>query len=682
MSSRPTSALFLPLCAALLGSCDAEDDPQADLAEFRSEIGEVGLSRVVIARMYQGPKWIVEDVPASAPVADKVKHVCDAIKPLLPTYVSGLVRLDATDDIAAIEDMKDVFAGVKSCVRDHVLAKTGRKVRFDVVLNALHYTAETKGVTDKSVGLGLLEARVASANAALKPDGYFFDFFSDPWVVTPEEGEDYHPDALADGIKVIQKQGRFVGGNMLRTFTPPGADFMAFTDRGGGVNVHDVVDRLAKQNSEVPMLLHIRNDPHCRGSEGRLYVGADRPYRKRQLRRHVKWADQFGLTYMYPVFFPLYSPNFVETTDCDHPKPDHGDKVHAGFVFDASLDGNLLDRMKEYLGPAPKKGELLKKQKLSNLDAMPTAYDADDDGLIAVHRADDALGGHHYAISLYELEVDAGLDVTAEGYFSLAPTQGPGTAPLYGCELGAGRRLLTTDPACEGLGASGGALGFIGASALAGTVPLHRLARGEPLDILYTTSPTERGAALAGGFGYGGVDGHVWDELGYAVLDEPEPEPEPEPAPEPDPMDPPPEPEPPCSGPRTPVYRGYHTVRKQHLFAVDHDELLVPNMTDEGAPFQLRPGEPAFGWAPLYRCLLPKSWHMLTRSPGCEGAANAIQEGVLGNIATVAQPGTLPVRRYFRADPDGNDYVYVLGAECVDIPNFTCEGILGYVGPP
>lgn len=63
------------------------------------------------------------------------------------------------------------------------------------------------------------------------------------------------------------------------------------------------------------------------------------------------------------------------------------------------------------------------------------------------------------------------------------------------------------------------------------------------------------------------------------------------------------------------------------------------------------------------------------------GVENTVLEGVLGNIAATQVSGTLPVRRYFRADPDGNDYVYVLGSDCADVPGFTCEGVVGYVCP-
>ena len=660
----PRPIALVPACLALLAACEHDDDRVAELEEFRSEIGEAGLSRIAIARMYQRGKWIVGAVAEDAPAAQKIAHVCAALTPLTPTYVSGLVRLDYDDKVT--QEMIDVFTGVKECVRQDALEKnTGRKVRFDVVLNAKHYTEQNDfGIDTKKEGLDRLKARLIGANK-LDPDGYLFDFFSDPW--TSKESV-FHTDALAEGIAFIQKQGRFVGGN-TGGFAPPGADFVAITDRGGFENVKETVDRLADW-PHIPVLLHIRNDPHCVGSEGRLYVEGDRAYRKQRLRRHVRWTDRLDLTYMFPALFPLYpTPPHVDA--CDHGKTDDPDPAHIGEVFDALLDGNLLDRMVEYIGPPPKKGQPVVKSKISDEDALPSEYDLADEGLVAVHLATDGdTGGHHYSTSLYELEEVEGLALDAEDYFSLARDPAPGTIALHRCDRADNGAFLSTDSECEGLGVDGGILGHVGAAQLDGTVPLYRLSRGAPADALYTTSALERDAAVAAGYAYVGVVAFVWDELGYAVPDLPDP-----PAPPPDPLTP-------CADPVRPIYRGYVPARRQHLFAVNHDEILVPGMNDEGVPFQLKPGAPTDGWSPFYRCFRPGFWHLLTTDPNCEGAPSTIREGSLGNIARDPLPGTLPLYRYFHADPQGiNDHLFVVGTGCVSIPGYVCKGVVGHVCP-
>ncbi len=702
MLPRLPAWLLLPLCLSPAGACD-EEDPLADLEEFRAELGEAGRSRVVIGRMYQGFKWTLEN--AGETRKERIDYVCKALGPLYPTYVSGLVRLGHQEIVdlqtdkhkAKREEMIAVFEGVKDCLRENADAGKRKRPRFDIILNALHYTAESKGVDNKFKGDKWLMDDVEDLDELFAPNGYFFDFFSDPFVTTkPKKGEEaevFHEEVITEGIPKIQKRGRFVGGNMLKTYIPKGSDFIAFTDRGLYDQVKHVMGEF--DGKKIPVLMHIRNDPHCVGSEGRIYIERKKSYRLERLHQHVKWERQFEFTYMYPVFFPLYPPS-AEKDPCDkHGEADEdmdgvADPIpHAGAAFDATLEAQLYARIKEYMGKAPKLGEpLLKKQALSNEDAAPTPYDLLDEGMVPVHRADDALGVHHYSASIDELEIEASLALTPENYFVLARDQGPGTVPLRRCDVAGGSSLLTTASDCVGLGVDAGALGFVGTSAIDVTVPLHHLSRLGPVDHLYTTSAVERDAALAEGYTYEGVAGYVWDEYGNAVLDEPDPPPppdEPDPPPPPDEPDPPPDDPPPaqpCDAPLQPVYRGYHTERAQHLFAVNHDELLVPNMTDEGVPFQLKAGAAPGGWRPLYRCLLPEAWHLLTVDPNCEGAPGAVQEGVLGNVALTQLAGTLPVRRYFRPDPDGNDYLYILGADCTDIPNFTCAGIMGYVCPP
>jgi hypothetical protein len=666
------------LALLLLPTSPACDDGPSELDEFRKEIGQVGLSRVVIARMYQRGKWVIGAVPDDAPHAAKIAYVCDAIAPLEPTYVSGLVRLDGDNDEGKkMDEMVAVFKGVKDCIRDRLEKKHGnkaRKVRYDVVLNAQHYTGESEKngkVMSKGEGYAKLEARLETANL-LEPDGYFFDFFSVPWAPWIEEV--HHPEALEKGIALIHKQDRFVGGNVLGRIIPSGSDFVAITDRGGYDDVKIHADKLASEKPDMPVLLHIRNDPHCDGSEGRLYVERTTKWRKQVLRRHIDWEREFGFTYMYPVFFPLHKPN-ANKEDCDRkgfhepPADDDGD------AFDATTDSDLIERMKHYLGaPADGKGGAMERPAVSDEDAVPTVFDAGDDGLIPIHRATHPVEQRQVlAPSLHAIDEDTSIDLELETYFSLARTPAPGTVPLHRCDAGAGHSFVTTDPACEGSGSDLGVVGFIADTPLAGTVPLHRLVRGDGTDHLYTTSAPERDAAVAGGYTYEKIAGHVWDELGYAVAEVP-------PA---DPMAPPPAPALPCDPPLQPVYKGYHPKRGQHLFAIDHDELLVPMMIDEGIAFHLKPAPaPDPRWVAFFRCVMPQTWHLLTVDPACEGLQDSFNEGALGNLATTALPGTVALYRYFHPGPDGkHDHFYVTGTACEAIAGYTCDGSVGYVCP-
>ena len=642
-------ALAIPL--ASFAACDDPGETR-DLEAFRGEIGNQTHARLVIARMYQHDEWMIREVADASP-DKKIAYVCDEIARLKPTYVSGLVRLDESDKIT--QEMLDIYDGVKKCIRKQV----DHKVRFDVVLNALQYTSEDPkvgGIDSKKEGLELLKARVKSADA-LAPDGYFFDFFSEPWKGA--EGP-WHRDALVEGIAWIQARGAFVGGNVKKGIIPEGTDFVALADTGGPDEVRHQMDLLrgGKAEPPVPVLLHIRNDPHIEGSEGRRYIEGTTKYRKRVIRRHVGLQSE-GLTYMYPVFFPLYPPS----------------DAHA---FDAGQDGTLLDRMRDHLGPVKDPADHAKLPAVSDEDAEFTPYDTKDLGLIAIHRAVSPDLQHVYAVSPYELEDSAEAPtVEYEDYFALARDQADSTAPLHRCDLGGGAHLYTTDAACEGHGIVGVPLGFIAITPVDAAVPLHRLRRGDGSDFLFTTSALERDAAIADGYVHEGIAGHVWDEVGYAVADAPD-----EPTDPPDPMDPPPPAA--CDAPLVPIYVGFHEVRKQHLFATNRDELNVPNMTDQGVAFQLKPSPPPDArWVPFFRCLLPNSWHLLTVDPGCEGAASAVNEGTLGNISTAPLTGTAKLFRYFHSDPGGkNDHFFKIGTACETIAGYTCASAAGYVCPP
>ena len=616
-------ALVVALSAVgCVGAVESEDE----VASFRADLSRRGVSRVVIARMFQRENWTLpaadtyraSELPR---VADRrIAYVCDAIAPLRPTYVSGLVRLEHDQEIT--DRQAEIFAGVKACIR----GRTGHRVRFDVVLNALHYTDSGEGISSRREGAERLYARLRSANDRLDPDGYFFDFYSTPWT---DPTRRFHRDALLDGIRRIHGSGRFVGGNVWRGVVPAGSDFVSTNDRGGKDNVAHNMELLRDRG--VPVLMHIRNDPHIDGTEGRLWNERGRAYRKRILRRHVRWQE-LGYNYMFPVFFPL-RPGRIS--------------------YDAAADGNMLDRIGAYMDAGTDRARLAV---LAAEDGAPTPYDSDDDGMVSVHRA--YHGGaqqHLYSTSLLELDQADGLATEMEDFFSLARTAAPGTTPLYRCYLGSGWHLLTGDAACEGApsATNEGALGHLATAPVPGTVPLHRLFRAEGPDHFYTTSAPERDLAVRYGYAYEGVVGHVWDEWGYAV---PESE-------------------------RIAIHRAYHPRNRQHLFSTSLAEITGAaglTLEAEGAFHLSRSADT--GTAPLHRCYLGRGWHLLTTHASCEHAPGAVDEGVMGHLATTPLPGTIPLYRLFHAG--ALDHFYTTSAAERDYAvtlGYVAEGVSGHV---
>lgn len=655
----------LATAAVVLGGlgCATEEPENGAL---QAELTRRTLQRVVIARMYQRDHWVVPGVDPAVDRAAAAQHVCDAIAPLRPTYVSGLVRLDHADTIR--EEQVDMFRRVRRCIRERV----PHPVRFDVVLNALDYTDGTPedGSCDPPSPARMsaeelterLRRRRRSIEERLAPDGYFFDFFSQPWVRDDRDGGPWRPRVLEDEMRRMQRDGLFVGGNVWGGHVPPGASYVAITDRAGRERVIEQAERLRAQG--VPVLLHIRNDPHIEGSGGRLWNERDRAYRKQQLRRHVRWAEESRATYMYPVFFPL----------APHPAPTgRGCDRERWIAYDASADGNMLDRMRDYMGGGDRAARLMSR---AGEDALPSAIDEDDDGMRVVHRAVHAGAAQHlYSGSLLEIEDAAALTTEVESYFALARSAAPGTAPLYRCDLGHGDHLLTRDAACEGApGARAeGSLGLAATSPIAGTVPLFRLYRegssSASSDHFYTTSAIERDGAAAYGYVSEGIVGHVWDASGLAVADEGAPVAPPEPA---------------TTPVRITVHRGVHGATGQHLFSTSLDEILdAPGVTREASVFLLVPAGTA-GTLPLHRCYLGGGWHLLTTSETCEGAPGAVREGALGNLSPTPAPGTIPLFRLFKPGTR-QDHFYTIdpSERAIAIAlGYRDEGIAGYAFTP
>jgi hypothetical protein len=236
------------------------------------------LSRVTITRMFQHDHWTIDAVEAGSST-DKVNYLCQALQPLRPTYVSGLVRLNGTEPVTP--EQVEIFTGVKNCLPD---------TKFDVVLNAEDYY---DGRTD-------LTGRLQQLQQSLQPHGWFFDFFTKPWKVGKARN-------MQAGMRWIRDQRMFVGGNTWGAGNlPDHADFIAVTNLGGLAKAADLAQRIKRQRPDLPVLMHIRNDPQRNGSEGLEWIKAAPERRAQFLHDHVASVRKGEFDhYMFPVFFPL-----------------------------------------------------------------------------------------------------------------------------------------------------------------------------------------------------------------------------------------------------------------------------------------------------------------------------------------------------------------------------------------
>jgi hypothetical protein len=271
------------------------------------------LDRVVIARMYQNGNWTIPAAQDFTPER-KIEYVCKALAYLKPSYVSGLVRLDWRKDSPHLDQQVKVFTGVRDCVRREV----NKDVKFDIALNALHYTDSGEGVSDAKAGTERMRERLRSAQAAFHPDGWFFDFYANLYK-DDKYGSRRFSEPLENGITWIHdtkdhKPRQFVGGTIwgLDHKLPPHSDFFAVTDRGGPDYTENLVKGLQREHQHTPILMHIDNDPEHEDSKSSKFWRRSEQYRNDVI--HQQFKDRrVGYRYMFPVFFPTRpGPGHVE----------------------------------------------------------------------------------------------------------------------------------------------------------------------------------------------------------------------------------------------------------------------------------------------------------------------------------------------------------------------------------
>jgi hypothetical protein len=320
--------LLLLLC---LVGCIVGDEEEAPDDITTIEAGSDLMKRVVIGRLYQKADFTLTNVGASA--GERITYACNVLKQLRPTYVSGLVRIDDDNPIPA--EVVTVFNGIRACLPG---------AKFDVVLNAEHYT-DPKRHPNGQVARDALKRRADEVKNVMHADIVFFDFFNSPYNAGHEN---WYRDALTDGVRYIRKTlGMRVGGNVWGLDLPPGSDFVALDnfDRGAVDGYAYNKKQIDKFRGRVPILLHIENNPQKRDSKGLDWINNGTEYRKNIIARMSGDQAKEHFSYMFPVFFPLQC---CTAAGCGPDKCD--DNPSARLAYDASRDGNMLQKMAEGLG--------------------------------------------------------------------------------------------------------------------------------------------------------------------------------------------------------------------------------------------------------------------------------------------------------------------------------------------
>ncbi len=353
------------LVVASLTSCALAED--ADLGtESRAALNaNDAFRRVVAARMYQHDVWMLPAADGYRaaefpdPVDQHIAYVCDKLAELRPTYVSGLLRFDALETVDAASDQARVFNGVRTCLE----VALDQNVRFDVVLNAIHYTkpqameGKPKYSTKRQAARALKD-RLAEIDSILQPDIIFFDFYSVPF-----NHSNWFPDALEEGIRWIHEDAehaRYVGGNVWGLNVPKKSDFVVLDnfDRKHMSGFDFVKHQAARLGPDYPVLMHIENNPTKRDGKGTRWTSNGPSYRREVLEEHATNQNQADYWYMYPVFFPVcIDSNGDHTCECVPPGSGNDDRCggRPNMSYDAFQDvdesgGNSMsEKIKGYL---------------------------------------------------------------------------------------------------------------------------------------------------------------------------------------------------------------------------------------------------------------------------------------------------------------------------------------------
>lgn len=336
-SSRFAAVLALACGIGGVACAEPEDDLGTDesVGASADELTRSSLrgafKTVIIGRMFQHDDWTIEAAETYKPEQYKtqferrVAYVCDTISALDPTYVSGLLRFDGEEKLG--EAQVSTFKAVRECIRKNA---RGHAVRFDVVLNALHYSDPDVFPNDQKGG-DALKKRLGEVKEALNPDFFFFDFYTNPY--NDKKLKKWHEGAIDIGIRWIHANKRLVGGNVWGNSVPKGTDYAAVDDSGGLQRTAEQANAIARQ--DVPTLFHIQNDPHIPKSEGVKWMGRDLGYRKSVLADELPMEKKIDVSYMLPVFFPLKQ---VDRED---------GKGKRMVSYDARQDGDMMTTLKK-----------------------------------------------------------------------------------------------------------------------------------------------------------------------------------------------------------------------------------------------------------------------------------------------------------------------------------------------
>ncbi len=239
----------------------------------QAQLGSV-FDRIAQARAYQGNTWTNDqETPAS---------LAQGLAQLRPTLVSGLIRLDNTDVLAAQQ------AADFSAIRNAVLA-TNPNCKFDFVLNGQQYAT-----------IDALVNEMKDINSKIKVDQWLIDFYGPAYQ--------QYPDVIDAAIAYAHSQGQAIGGSLYGLEAPPNSDYAVATDQSFQLS-QDEIARI-RGNYNLPVIVHLNNNAMLQGTpffngEACTFVN-DYSFDQRSayLTQLAQNQAAGGYQLLYPVLFP------------------------------------------------------------------------------------------------------------------------------------------------------------------------------------------------------------------------------------------------------------------------------------------------------------------------------------------------------------------------------------------
>ena len=232
------------------------------------------LQRIVSARIYNNRLWTLGD--------DDASYAAEVLNKLNPTYVSGLIHVDAQFKLTdkQIEDFNTIQKAIKAVNPD---------CKFDFPINPNQYKTPTD-----------ILSKIKAIDEKLDIDIWYLDFYA---------GEFKTSSKVIDAvIQYAHQNQQWVGGNELEKTLLKNGDFVAFTDANVvDIKLKEEIIKIGEQYNK-PIVFQINNNTNKSNDDTvHTYIKKWKTFeRERHIKRLAKNQASWKYKLMYPVFFPVY----------------------------------------------------------------------------------------------------------------------------------------------------------------------------------------------------------------------------------------------------------------------------------------------------------------------------------------------------------------------------------------